>query len=113
MSEIIAKCGIVCSECGAYLATIQNSDELREETAKKWSAMFKVDIDPKTINCLGCQETDASKLISHCSSCGIRVCAIEKGYATCAECSDFGCEKLAMIWNHNDKARKKLEELRG
>jgi hypothetical protein len=112
MNDIIAKCGLVCSECGAYLATVNNSDQLREETAKKWSQMFNVNIDPVSIKCLGCQESDKDKLFNHCLSCGIRLCADEKGYFSCADCPDFGCEKVMMIWNHNEAARKNLEKLK-
>jgi hypothetical protein len=112
MDKIIAKCGLDCSECGAYLAAVSNSDEIREETSKKWSKMFNAIIDPKTINCIGCQGNDKNKLFSHCLNCGIRSCALDKEYGTCAECPDFGCEKIDMIWKHSEIARKNLEDLR-
>jgi hypothetical protein len=112
MNEIIAKCGLVCSECGAYLATVNDSDTMREETSKKWSQMFNATIDPKSINCLGCQEKNEKNLFGHCLVCGIRTCAAGKGYESCAVCDEFGCEKLSMIWNHNEAAKKNLEKLR-
>ena len=109
---IIAKCGLNCSDCGAYKATIANDDELRRKTAEEWSKMFGGSIDPKSINCLGCQEADTEKLFSHCKICGIRTCAVEKGHTTCADCPDFGCDKVAEIWKHVSFAKTNLEALR-
>ena len=110
--KIIAKCGLICSECNACQATIQDSDELRKKTAEQWSAMFNATIDWKTINCLGCQQSDKEKLFSYCSMCEIRNCALEKGFTTCADCPDFGCNKVKEIWKHNSVARTNLEDLR-
>lgn len=112
MAKMIAKCGIDCIECNAYKATITNSEELRKKTAQEWSAQFGVLIDPKTINCVGCQEDDKDKLCSHCQVCGVRSCAVEKGYKTCAECDDFGCEKVAAIWKFDSKIKENLDSLR-
>ena len=110
--RIIAKCGLICSECPAYQATIENSDDLRKKTAEQWSAMFNSSIDWKTINCLGCQQDDKEKLFSYCMMCGIRSCASEKGLKTCADCSDFGCAKVSEFWKNAENAKKNLEELR-
>ncbi len=48
VKKIVAKCGLACSECPAYIATQTNDDALRAETAAKWSKMFKADIKPGT-----------------------------------------------------------------
>lgn len=109
---MIAKCGIDCSKCEAYLATIQNSDELRKETAEKWSSMFGAKLDYKSINCLGCQESDENKLIGHCKVCEIRICALEKGYNTCADCENYGCDLVSKVWQHDSKIKANLDELR-
>ncbi len=111
-NKIIAKCGLVCSECKAYKATIKDDDEMRKETAREWSAMFNADVDWKTINCVGCQESDMEKVFSYCRVCTIRQCALGKGYATCAECAEFGCEKVLGIWEHDGGARERLEQMR-
>ena len=74
--KMIAKCGLVCSECPAYIATQKNDDALRAETAKKWSEMFKADIKASDINCDGCQ-SESARLFSYCQTCEIRKCAHE------------------------------------
>ena len=35
MSKLIAYCGIDCSKCDAYIATITNDSELKAKTAKE------------------------------------------------------------------------------
>jgi hypothetical protein len=109
--KMIAKCGIVCSDCPAYIATQKNDDGLRAETAKKWSEMFKSDIKPSDINCDGCQ-SESPRLFSYCSTCEIRKCAREKKVATCADCPEYSCEKLDKFLAQVPEARKVLEDLR-
>jgi len=109
--KMIAKCGLVCSECPAYIATRNNDDIMREETAKKWSAMFKSDIKPSDINCDGCQ-SESQRLFSYCQTCEIRKCAREKNLATCADCPEYSCAKLDQFLSSVPEARKVLEGLR-
>ena len=106
----LARCGIDCHQCNAYKATIQNSDELRKKTAEEWSKMFNASIDPESINCKGCQSKEM--LFSHCKVCGIRSCAVEKGFTTCAECPDYGCDKVSKIWKHDSNTKKNLDRIR-
>jgi hypothetical protein len=109
--KMIAKCGIVCSECPAYVATQKNDDTLRAETARKWSEMFKFDIKAADINCDGCS-SDTGRLFNYCNVCEIRKCANEKKLATCAACPEYSCQKLDAFLAQVPEARKMLEELR-
>jgi hypothetical protein len=109
--KMIAKCGIVCSDCPAYIATQKNDDAMRAETAKKWSEMFKSDIKAADINCNGCQ-SETGPLFNYCSTCEIRKCAREKKAATCAACPEYSCAKLNAFLANVPEARKVLEELR-
>ena len=109
--KMIAKCGIVCSECPAYIATQKNNDVLRAETAKKWSEMFKPDIKAADINCDGCP-SDSPRLFNYCNVCEIRKCAREKKVATCASCPEYSCKKLDEFLAQVPEARAALEEMR-
>ena len=109
--KIIAKCGLVCSECPAYIATQKNDDALRAETAKKWSEMFKADIKASDINCDGCQ-SESPRLFNYCATCEIRKCAREKKVSTCAACPEYSCQKLDAFLVQVPEARKVLEGLR-
>ena len=54
MDKIIAYCGLLCSECGAYIATLNDDNKKRKEVAKQWSEEYGGDITPEDINCVGC-----------------------------------------------------------
>ena len=56
---MIAYCGIDCSKCDAYIATITNDSELKTKTAKDWSKLNNATILPKHINCNGCRKDGA------------------------------------------------------
>ena len=62
---VLAYCGLVCSDCGAYLKN----------------------------KCQGCHSDKPMSI-----NCKVKPCAQEKGYTTCAECTDFekfeDCKKL-------------------
>lgn len=108
--EIIGTCGLICSECPAYLATINDDDDLRAKTAEHWSKIYNADIKAKDINCSGCRAEGVK--FNHCNSCPVRLCAIDKGVDNCAFCEDYSCETLDKFVEYIPQARKKLEELR-
>jgi len=54
---MIAYCGLNCSKCDAYLATIENNDAKKKETAQKWSKMYQFEMSPDQINCDGCKSS--------------------------------------------------------
>ncbi len=51
MDEMIAFCGSLCYECPAFLATKNDDDEKRVETARVWSKQYNADIKPEDMNC--------------------------------------------------------------
>ncbi|MBP5357496.1 MAG: DUF3795 domain-containing protein [Clostridia bacterium] len=109
MNKMIAICGLNCEKCDAYLATKNNDEKLREITAKKWSELNGVDIQPKDINCEGCRANGVKTV--YCENlCEIRQCALSKGIQTCKECSNIKiCQKLAPIISTSKEARKNLK----
>jgi len=78
MEKMIAYCGIVCSECGAFIATQTDDDAKRKETAEIWSKKYNHDFKPEEINCDGCLTT-TGRVIGYCNVCEIRKCGQEKG----------------------------------
>jgi len=86
MEKLISCCGLNCKTCDAYVATINNDDELRKATAEKWSVAYNAPgLEYTMINCTGCRE-DGVKF-SHCSECEIRNCVKAKGFETCGDCN--------------------------
>ncbi len=107
---MIAYCGLDCSRCDAYIATKENNDSKRYETAEKWSQMYKHDIKPEQINCYGCKS--AGMKFFHCEDCEIRQCSISKGVEHCAACEDYICDTLAGFIKLAPEAGAALENLR-
>jgi hypothetical protein len=91
----IAYCGLDCSGCEVYQATKLDSDELRQKYADKVSTQFKIEVEPKTINCHGCR--DERPKTGFCAFCEVRKCTIDRGLENCAHCEDYGCEKLQKV----------------
>lgn len=109
MENIMAYCGLMCNECAAYIATANNDDDLRRETAEKWSKSFGINMEAKDINCRGC---NSDLRISHCSECEIRACGIENSLDHCGQCSSFGCSKIENFLKYAPEAKERLEKSR-
>ena len=109
MKKLIAYCGLDCEKCDAYLATINDNQELRIKTAKLWAELNHASILPEHINCQGCR-ADGMKTVFCDSICGIRQCALKKGAATCGSCEDLEkCPLVGAILENNPSALKNLK----
>jgi len=111
MEQMVAYCGIVCTECPAYIATQNDDEELRKRTAERWAKEHQADIRPEDIICDGCLPGH-TRYFSHCSECEIRACGIVRGVTNCAYCDDYGCEKLTGFFSFVPGAKTNLEEIR-
>ncbi len=106
-----ACCGLKCSECPSFMATLNNSDTAREKVATQWSKFFGMTLTLKDINCDGCQ-SDSERLFMYCKSCQVKECCQSKRFSTCAECSDYPCDKLNNFFSIMPDAKKGLEAIR-
>ncbi len=111
MEKIIGYCGIVCTECPAFLATKNNDNKARKKTAETWSKEFNADIKPEEINCEGCH-AKTGVLFAHCTVCEIRKCGLTKEIATCADCMEFSCQKLSNFHKMVPDAKKTLDSIK-
>lgn len=111
MERMVAFCGLVCTDCKAFIATQENDDAKRRDVAEAWSKLFGREIKPEEINCDGCLSRDG-RHIGYCNVCEIRKCGIEKGVKNCAYCVDYNCEKLARFFEQALEAKNTLEEIR-
>ncbi|MBW1642014.1 MAG: DUF3795 domain-containing protein [Deltaproteobacteria bacterium] len=107
---MIAYCGLNCSNCEAYLATQEDNNARRAETAQKWSKIYNAEIKTEQINCTGCK-SDGIKF-SHCNVCEIRQCCISKNVDNCAVCDDYICDTLSGFIKLAPEAGIALEKLR-
>jgi len=108
---MVACCGLRCDRCPALLARKSDDRELREKTAKEWSAQYNAVIEPEQINCEGCHP-DGEVHFSHCSRCEIRACALERGLENCAHCGEYPCARLKEFFEWVPEAGKTLDSIR-
>jgi hypothetical protein len=111
MKKIISYCGIVCSECAAYIATKNNDDNKKQEIAVQWSKQFGHDMKPEDVNCTGCTPSRGKKL-NYCAVCEIRKCGREKKAVNCAYCGEYICDKLDKFFQMAPAMKANLEEIR-
>ena len=93
--RIVAPCGIVCTDCPAYLATQANDLEKLQEVAEQWSSEDQP-YEAKDLVCDGCF---SNRVYTWCAECEVRECAIQKGYSVCSICSMYPCDRLNDVWN--------------
>jgi len=108
MKQLIACCGLDCESCDARIATVNDDNELREKTAKKWSLLNNTKIPAAMINCMGCR-IEGVKTVFCSDMCGIRKCVNEKGFNTCGDCKELDtCEIVGAILQHTPRAKENL-----
>ncbi len=112
MSQIIARCGIICSECPAYVATQKDDNQLRAKVAADWSKEFGGTFKPEDINCDGCLTT-GERVFNYCRECKIRLCGSERSLANCGHCPEYACEKLEKFFAQAPSARGVLDGIAG
>ena len=112
MAKMIAKCGIICTGCEAYIATQKDDQAEKVRVAEKWTKMFGAEFTPENITCDGCQ-SDTGRLSSYAREiCEIRKCALTRKVDNCAHCEDYPCEALTKFFEMAPEAKTSLEEVR-
>lgn len=111
---IIAYCGIVCTDCSAYVATQAADWAALERVAAEWQEEYNLpDITVESAICDGCLGRDGRRCY-YCAGCEIRACGVERGVVNCAHCADYACEKLERFFGlgFDPHARARLDEIR-
>ena len=111
MTKIVAYCGLICTDCTAYIATQNDDDDMRKATAEKWAVEYNHPFKPEDINCVGCIPVDG-KHVGQCYVCEVRKCGQEKGVTNCAYCEEYICEELGRYFEMAPIMKANLEEIR-
>ncbi len=112
MDRIVAYCGLVCTDCPAYIATQADDRAALEQVAARWREEYNApDITVETVICDGCV-TDDGRKCGHWSDCEIRACGAAHGVVNCAHCADYACEKLEGFFGFVPDARAVLDGVR-
>ena len=110
MEKMISFCGIVCTDCPARIATVENDVAKAQALAKAWSKQFNATVTVDNVWCDGCLV--GGKKCGHCHECEIRACAKEKGVANCAHCADYSCVKLTAFHAQAPALKATLDAIR-
>ena len=105
--QIIAYCGLDCSECPAYIATQEQNTEKLKSLALEW---YQVEDNATFCLCDGCNLEGRKN--AHCSDCVVRACAISHEVANCAHCPEYGCGTLVGFFQQIPIAQESLERIR-
>ena len=92
METRMSACGVLCSDCGAYFAA-SKGPAFQQEVADAWHRIYGLNEPAEAISCAGCLGPDES-LFHSSVRCTARRCCLEKGFKSCAECSNISCELL-------------------
>jgi len=111
MDKMLGVCGLVCSECPAFLATKNNDQNEKIRVAQMWSKEFGGDVKPEDINCDGCV-SQSGRVYNHCLVCEIRKCGQDKHLQNCAYCGDYACQRLSDFIAHVPSAKALLDSIR-
>jgi len=111
MEKIISCCGLVCSNCGAYLATQQNDLQGLKRVAEEWSKEFHTSFKPEDCVCDGCM-AGTGRICSYGPACEIRACGLKHQVANCAHCPEYACARLEGFFANVPAAKATLEEVR-
>lgn len=108
-AEMIAPCGLDCSECDIYRAA--SEPEARERILAWFKTERKISLKPEQIACQGCLGDRSA----HWSpDCGILQCSVDqRGLKSCSTCGEFACDRLETWASHGRKYAAALERLKG
>lgn len=102
-----AYCGLDCSVCPAYEATVKDDWFARRELAALWTSP-DYPVLAEEINCLGCHH-QGEQLFIFCRDCEMRRCGIKHQASTCAACEEYPCLIIDRV---PAEVKARLDELR-
>ena len=114
--EMIAYCGLICSTCPIHIATIETDEQkrlfIKRQVVEELKHKYNQELSPEEVNdCDGCI-TDSSRIYLSCKTCKIRNCAKQKEVTNCAFCNVYPCQKLNEVFNLEENARNRLDQIR-
>lgn len=109
VNGIVGFCGIICSDCPVFKATLENDDVERKRVAELFTKQYGKKYKPADINCDGCV-SDSERIFSFCGVCGIRRCGREREVKNCAYCAAYPCDKLDEVFKAYPKAKQTLND---
>jgi len=108
-TTMIAKCGLNCFECEAYIATQANDLDTLTRLSEDANQQFGLTLTWEDSQCDGCMAK--GRQIGYCSQCKVRLCAIEHKFENCAHCPDYGCATITEFFVMAPRAKINLDAI--
>lgn len=112
MTIHLSACGVICSECPAFLAGQAKDPAVRERVAAAWHELYGLNFGPEVISCGGCLRRDEDLFFTS-RNCSARRCCRSRDLASCAECADRPCvdlERAQSVWDGLEERAMTLPE---
>ena len=84
-------CGYKCEFCPAHQAAKKEDPEGLAKCSVVWKQILGRNIQPEQLKCDGCYMESGRKADPNCP---VRPCCRQKGFLTCAECTEYPCAHL-------------------
>jgi hypothetical protein len=97
---MMSACGVLCSECPAYLAQTKGTAH-QARTVEAWRRIYGLNETAEHISCGGCLGAD-DEVFYASRNCRARCCCRAKGLSSCAECANESCpdlEAAQSVWD--------------
>lgn len=101
MDRTLSPCGLVCTDCPVYIATITNDGPKKEELSREWTSE-DYSISPEDIRCYGCQTPDIERLFKLCQECEIRRRANQQSRENYAHVIIYPGQTSRCVKNNNE-----------
>ena len=114
-AEDLTYCGLDCTACDVYKATVNGDQEARMRAVKSWTPVAQEHwglekFGPAIIDCDGCR-TPGPKFRGH-GWCPTRACAQERDLSICGLCPEWReCGRVAESLGDSCEARANLEAI--
>ena len=109
--KMMSACGVMCSECPAYLAASKGLS-FQQQVVEAWRRIYGLNETSANISCSGCLGPDGD-LFHTSGRCKARLCCRSKLFNSCAECPKEGCEdleKAQSVWDEVPHIGSKLSQ---
>jgi hypothetical protein len=114
-AEAYSYCGVDCTVCDVFKATVHGDQEARLRAAKLWTKTAQEHwgmetLDPNILNCTGCRTGDVQH--SGYGRCPIPPCARKRRLTSCGHCPEWReCERLSGVFRDEPEAKRNLERI--
>ncbi len=108
----MSACGVICSDCPAYVAGQSKDPAARERVAAAWHELYGLNFNPDVITCGGCLGSDEALFFTS-RKCAARRCCRSRHRANCAACADRPCTDLERAQSNWDGLEERAATLPG